>query len=268
MANLLRVMGCFALIGPLQAIEPKVTRASYNLFSDQEEVVLGKQFAAETAKKIVVLRDAVLVDYLEGIVKKLGAKTQRPLLTYHVLIVDSPQINAYSQPGGYIYVYRGLLNMAWNEGELAGMLAHEISHVVARHNMNRLSRHTVALELSKRAKMQGAKLLLTASELTAWEGAFSRSEELDADMLGFYTMLRAGWNPSCLITALDGLRAFTGETDLVADMLATHPPTAERSRNLTEELKIVDPPATLRRDSPAFQLMKDLLRELPPPRGK
>jgi len=256
------------LVAPISAIEPKVTRAAYSLFTDQQEAQLGKQFAAETAKRIVVLRDAVMVDYLEGLVKKLGVQTQRPQLTYHVTIVDSPQINAFSQPGGYIYVYRGLLNMAWNEGELVGMLAHEISHVVARHNMNRLSRHEVATEISKRARVQGTKLLLSSSELTAWEGAFSRGEETEADLLGFYTMLRAGWHPSCLISAFEGLRAFTGERDLVADMLATHPPTAERSRYLSEELKIVEPPDTLRRDSAAFELMKQLLRELPPPRGK
>jgi predicted Zn-dependent protease len=158
--------------------------------------------------------------------------------------------------------------MAWNEGELAGMLAHEISHVVARHNMNRLSRHEVAVELSRRARVQGAKLLLTPGEVSAWEGAFSRGEETEADLLGFYTMLRAGWHPACLISAFDGIRTFTGDPDMVAQMLTTHPATAERMRYLTEELKIADPPDTLRRDSAAFQLMKTLLNELPPPRGK
>ena len=257
-----------ALAVPAFAIEPKVKAAAYNLFTDQQEAVLGKQFALETSKRIIPLRDAVLVDYLEGIVKKLGVQSQRPQLTYHVTIVDSPQINAFSQPGGYIYVYRGLLNMAWNEGELAGMLAHEISHVVARHNMNRLSRHEVSVELSKRARIQGTKLLLTSNELGAWEGAFSRSEETEADLLGFYTMLRAGWDPAGLVSAFEGIRAFTGDHELIADMLATHPPAAERSRYLSEELKIAMPPATLHRDSAAFQLMKTLLRELPPPRGK
>ena len=256
------------LAGPSVAIEPKITRASYNLFTDQEATVLGKKFAAETDRRLVMLRDGVLTGYLEGIVKKLGANTQRPGLTYRVSIVDSPQINAFSQPGGYIYVYRGLLNMAWNEGELAGMLAHEISHLVARHNMNRLSRHEAAVELARRARLQGPKLELKPDELTAWEGAFSRSEETEADLLGFYTMLRAGWHPSCLISAFEGIGAFTGDREMVAQMLATHPAAAERERYLTAELKLADPPASLRRDSKAFQLMKSLLRELPPPRGK
>jgi len=158
--------------------------------------------------------------------------------------------------------------MAWNEGELAGMLAHEISHVVARHNLNRLSRHEVAMELAKRARVQGIKLELTPTEMSAWEGAFSRGEETEADLLAFYTMLRAGWHPSCLISAFEGIRAFTGDPQMVAQLIATHPPAAERSRYLTEELKVADPPADLKRDSRAFEIMKMLLRELPPPRGK
>lgn len=258
---------CLCML-PASAIEPKVSPAAYNMFSDREEAVLGKKFAAETDHRLVLLRNPAMVSYLEGIVKRLGAKSQRPELTYHVAIVDSPQINAFSQPGGYLYVYRGLLNMSWNEGELAGMLAHEISHVVARHNMNRLSRHEVAMELAKRARMQGAQLELTSHELGAWEGAFSRGEETEADLLAFYTMLRAGWQPSCLVSAFDGIQAFTGDPELVSQLLATHPPTAERSRYLSQELKLADPPATLRQDSEAFHLMKSLLRELPPPRGK
>lgn len=261
-------VGLIVLGRPAWAIEPKVTRAAYNLFTDQEEQVLGKKFAAETDKRIVILRNPALVNYLDGIVKRLGAKTQRPDLVYHVTIVDSPQINAFSQPGGYIYVFRGLLEFAWDESELAGMLAHEISHIVARHNMNRLSRFEVAEELARRARTQGPKMQLTPAEVTAWEGAFSRSEETEADLLGFYTMLRAGWDPSGLISAFEGIRAFTGEQDLVAQMLTTHPPSAERSRYLTAELKIADPPPNLIHDTPAFQVMKKLLKTLPPPRGK
>jgi predicted Zn-dependent protease len=261
-------LGAILLAMPAWPIEPKVERAAYNLFSDQEEQVLGRKFAAETDKRIVALRNSALTGYLETLVKKLGLQTQRPQLVYHVSIVDSPQINAFSQPGGYIYVYRGLLNFAWNESELTGMLAHEISHVVARHNMNRLSRYEVAGELAKRARMQGTKLQITQDEMSAWEGAFSRSEETEADLLGFYTMLRAGWNPSGLISAFEGIRAFTGERDLVTQMLATHPASAERSRYLTVELEIADPPANLRQDSAAFQVMKKLLNELPPARGK
>ena len=253
---------------PAVAIEPKVERVSYNKFTDQEAVVLGRKFAAEMDRKVVLLHDRTLEDYLVGLVKKLGASSQRPELAYHVAIVDSPQINAFSQPGGYIYVYRGLLNMTWNEGELAGTLAHEISHVVARHNLNRLSRHEVAEDLAKRARVQGTKLELTSSELKAWEGTFSRSEETEADLLGFYTMLRAGWHPDCLISAFDAIRMFTGDKGMVAQMLATHPPAAERSRYLTQELKMADPPAGLRRNSEAFQAMKVYMKGLPPARGK
>lgn len=249
-------------------IEPKVERAGYNLFSDQDELVLGRKFAADTERQVILLKDAALKDYLDKVVTRLGSQTQRPALKYHLQVVDSPQINAFSLPGGYIYIYRGLLSMAWNEGELAGMLAHEISHVVARHNMNRLSRHSIAADLAKRTHLQGPQVKLTEAEVRGWEGAFSRSEETEADLLAFYTMLRAGWHPSCLISAFDGIGAFTGDRQLIANLLVTHPAAAERSRYLSEELLYANPPETLARDSAAFQLMKRLLNELPPPKGK
>jgi predicted Zn-dependent protease len=271
-SRLLRITGGVGIAAvlaiPASGIEPKVTRAAYNLFSDQEEQSLGKKFAADTDKRVVALRVPALINYLETIVKKLGTQTQRPQLVYHVSIVDSPQINAFSQPAGYIYVYRGLLDFAWDESELAGMLAHEISHVVARHNMNRLSRYEVAQELAKRSRAQGPKLQLTPAEVSAWEGGFSRSEETEADLLGFYTMLRAGWDPAGLVSAFEGIRAFTGEPDLVSEILTTHPASAERSRYLSMELQVAGPPDNLRHDSDAFQVMKRLLKALPPPHGK
>ena len=249
----------------LYAIEPKVTRADYNIFTDQDELTLGRKYAAATDQSMPLLQYPAILNYTQSILNRLGAQTQRPQLKYQARIVDSAEVNAFALPGGYIYIYRGLLEMAWNEGELAGLLAHEISHVVARHNMNRLSRHSLAENLSKTARPKNATLL-SPDELKAREGSFTLAEEIDADLLGFYTMLRAGWHPSCLITAFDGISAFTGDPSLVAQLRATHPPAAARSKYLTEELSIADPPSTLVRDTKQFQAMKLQLRQLPKPR--
>jgi beta-barrel assembly-enhancing protease len=249
------------------AIEPKVIRADYNIFNDQQAAALGRKYALAADRELPLVQNRSLVDYVQQILDRLGAQSQRPEQKYQARVVNSREINAFALPGGYIYVYRGLLDMAWNEGELAGMLAHEISHVVARHNLNRLSRHSLADALAKHARLQPLVSELSLDDLKAREGSFTLAEEVDADLLGFYTMLRAGWHPSCLITAFDGIAAFTGDPSLVAQLRATHPPAAERSRYLTKELSIADPPASLARDSRRFHAMKELIVQLPKPPG-
>ena len=100
------------LISSGLAIEPKVSRADYNIFSDQDEAVLGRNYAAVTDRELPLIQNRSLIDYVQQILNRLGTQSQRPMLKYQARIVDSPQINAFALPGGYIYTYRGLLDMA------------------------------------------------------------------------------------------------------------------------------------------------------------
>jgi predicted Zn-dependent protease len=124
----------------LHAEEPTSSKAFYNTFSDQEEMAMGRQAAEEAEKQRPILNAPPLSAYLRDVGQKVAQASRRPQLPYVFKIVNSNSVNAFSLPGGYVYVNRGILDFVQNESELAGVLAHEIGHVVAYHSMNDVAR--------------------------------------------------------------------------------------------------------------------------------
>jgi predicted Zn-dependent protease len=200
--------------------------------------------------------------------------SRRPQLQYTFKIVNTDSVNAFSLPGGYIYVNRGLLDFVLTESELAGVLAHEVGHVVAYHSMNDVARRTLVdrgmYELQKAGLMNdkqmvdmlqhyGGPILLFADR------KFSREEESDADLFGMYNVIRAGYDPQGLVSALGRLSKFTGNPTLVEGLLMNHPLPGERVTALRAELLQNPPPKGLEKDSLAFRAAKLQLKALPPP---
>ena len=192
--------------------------------------------------------DPALQAYLDGMIRFLGRNSNRPDIAYRVTILNSPIVNAFALPAGYIYVSRGLLALAGNEAEVAGVLAHEIGHVTARHTAQRYGRGVLASIGIGGIGILGA--ILDAPQLahdlqraagvgaTLYIRGFSREQELESDRLGVEIMARSGYDPfamSSFLTRLQGdsrLRArLNGTPDGQADrtsLLATHPRTGER----------------------------------------
>jgi predicted Zn-dependent protease len=265
----------FALVSlPLCAEEPKPTKAFYNTFSDEEEMAMGRQAAEQTDKQMPILDAPQLTTYVNDVGQKVARASQRPQLQYIFKIVNKDSVNAFSLPGGYIYIHRGLLDFVVSESELAGVLAHEVGHVVAYHSMNDVARRHLVdqgmYELKKAGVLDneqvndmlqryGGPILLFADR------KFSREEESEADLLGMYNAIRAGYDPQGLIAALDRLRRFTGNPTLVEGLLMNHPLPAERVMALREELQHNPPPKDLEKDSPAFRTAKVQLKSLPAP---
>jgi predicted Zn-dependent protease len=125
---------------PAGAEESKVVKPIYNNFSDEEETAMGRTAAAEVEKKYPVLQDVILANYLDHLGQKVAQASRRPQLVYRFQIVDTPAVNAFSLPGGYVYVHRGLLEFVESESELVSVLAHEVGHIVAYHSMNDVAR--------------------------------------------------------------------------------------------------------------------------------
>jgi predicted Zn-dependent protease len=256
------------------AEEPKASRAFYNSFSDEEEMAMGRSAAADVEKSRPLLRDAEVDDYLDEVGQKMAAASQRPQLRYRFKAVNSPSINAFSLPGGYVYVNRGLLEVIESEAELAGVLGHEIGHIVAFHSMNDVARRALAdralNEVRKAGLTQDQKL---QSMLDDYGGTlllfvnkkFSREEEDEADLLGLYNAARAGWNPHGLIVFLSRLIQPGGDRDLYAILTRNHPAAASRVDDLKEELKTMPPAKSGKKNSAAFRAMQSRLRTLPPP---
>jgi len=272
-SSALSVVLVLALL-PVRAEEPKALKPIYNTFSDEEEMAMGRNAAAQTEKQSPMLDDKLLETYLDYVGQKVAQASRRPQLQYHFKIVDKPSVNAFSLPGGYVYVHRGLLDFIENECELTGVLAHEIAHIVAYHSMNDLSRRMLVDRLISEGKKAGWLNDAQVQDVLQRYGGpvalfvdrkFSREEESEADLLGLYNTIRAGWDPEGLISFLGRLRRFSGDRDFAQSLLMKHPLPTERVQALRNELKLSPPPGNLDRGGFMFMGAKMRLRALPPP---
>ena len=256
----------------LHAVEPQVVDQPFNTLTQEEEIALGKKFAEAYEKKVELLRAPDIDSYLNHMVRKLGDASQRPSWPFQIKVVNSATVNASAIPGGLIYVQRGLLDFVKDENELAGVIAHEAGHVVARHTTNTLVLDLVARSLYESVKenlflnndvianvietLGGPVVLLAQLQ-------YSRENESEADMLGFYEMLRAGWNPNGMLRFFTRLEENEGGSNLFTTMLSDHPASADRADAIRQELTTVSvkaPPILMSTD---FTAMKATLARLP-----
>ncbi len=258
----------------LSAIEPTPAKPFYDPFTDEQEMAFGREAAAETDKRMPILDQSLLTSYLNDLGNKVAQASRRPQIQYTFKVVNTDVVNAFSLPGGYIYVHRGLLDFVQNESELAGVLAHEVGHVVAYHSMSNVARQYWLDQGMSQLKQRGALDNQQVVDILQKYGGpillfadrkFSREEESEADMLGIYNAIRAGYDPEGLVLALNRLSSFTGNPSLVETFLLDHPLPADRVQALRTELTQNPPPAGLKQDSYAFKAAKLLLSTLPPP---
>ncbi|HTK94094.1 MAG TPA: M48 family metalloprotease [Terriglobales bacterium] len=267
----------FLCVGVLPAKEPTVAPAVYNVLTDDDEAAFGRAAAADVAKSMPMLDDPVIDAYLVTVGSDLAKSSQRSNLTYHFRVVDSPQINSFSLPGGYIFVTRGLLDFVQNESELAGVLAHEISHIAARHNADEISRELIAAKLTT----SGARIVgvndETALKLMYGVGGpvaafvqrpLRQEQEIEADRLAVYDVYRSGWNPQGQVTALERIKSYNGNAGLISLLTSNHPPVQVRIEAIKLEIAELPSTNTLINDSVFFQAAKARMLLLPAPKGK
>ena len=126
------------------AQNPVSGRANFVTMSESQEVQVGRQEDAKVREEYGVFDDTALQKYVNDIGQRLGKASHRPQLQYSYVVVDSPEINAFALPGGYIYITRGILAYLNSEAELAAVLGHETGHVTARHSVQQMSAATAA----------------------------------------------------------------------------------------------------------------------------
>jgi predicted Zn-dependent protease len=184
------------------------------------------------------VKDKALRDYVTRVGQKIVPHTERPEVNYTFTLLDSPVVNAFALPGGYVYVTRGILMLANNEAELAAVIAHEIGHVTARHSAERYSTSVLtsvgASILSAAIKVDGASQALGLGA-NLYLSSYSRSQEHEADDLGIRYLSRAGYDTNAMAGFLKSLEASsaleakeTGNNSRPPSYLSTHPVTAER----------------------------------------
>jgi predicted Zn-dependent protease len=254
------------------ADEPRITRASYNPFTDDEEVAVGKKASEEVERTRPILHDPILDAYLNRVGQMVARGSRRPKLQYHFTIVDKPDINAFSLPGGFIYVNRGFFDFVDNESELAAVLSHEVGHVVGYHGINEFARRLILDNLLEKGRKAGVLKGPEADSILQRAGGallmfvdlkFSREQETEADLLGLYNMVRARWTPSGAITVLSRIEK-PDNTGLLDKLLSTHPFPVDRLRTLSEELSKGPSSGKLSENSLLFTAAKARLHMLPP----
>jgi predicted Zn-dependent protease len=183
-----------------------------------------------------------VADYVDRVGQKVAANTERSDVRYKFHVIDSPIVNAFALPGGYIYISRGLLALANNEAELAGVIAHEIGHVTARHAASRMSQGVlVGLGAAILSAATGSSAVGEAANVGSdlYIKSYSRGQEDQADELGVRYLSRAGYDPNAMASFLRSLDAQTQLDQHIAgasegagmNYFSTHPVTAERVKH-------------------------------------
>ncbi|MBX9634943.1 MAG: M48 family metalloprotease, partial [Magnetospirillum sp.] len=188
---------------------PATGREGFNIVPPSQEAQMGAEAHPDILKQFGGAYDDPAVQaYVAGIGQRLGRASATPAADFRFTVLDSPVVNAMALPGGYVYVTRGLLVLADNEAELAGVLAHEIGHVTARHSSQRISRAAVGdLLAGAIGAVVGVPGLGEVAQLGAgaYLQSYSRDQEAEADQLGIATMAPAGYDPHAMASFLDKL---------------------------------------------------------------
>jgi len=219
-----------------------------NFYSIEREMALGKQLAQQVEQSSKLIDDPVVVEYVNRVGQNL-VRNSDARVPFTIKVIDSDEVNAFALPGGFFYVNSGLILRAQEEDELAGVMAHEISHVVARHGTK---------EATKGEIMQLASIPLILLGPGGWAGygiyqglnlamplsflKFSRDAERQADFLGLQYMYKAGYDPNAYITFFERIQADEKRRPgTIPKIFSTHPPTPERIENAQKEIARILP---------------------------
>ncbi len=234
----------------------------FNLISIEEEWQLGAQLSQDVARQVQLLNDPASLAYVNEMGQRIVRQTPMANLPWQFHIVNDPEINAFAIPGGHVYVNTGLINAARNASELSGVMAHEISHVVARHATEQISRQYGLSILAGLVLGQNAnELAKLAAEIVAGGAVarFSRAAEKEADDLGVRFMNDAGFNPQGMITMFQTLLANRQSRPGGVDkFFSTHPLTEDRIRDVQNQIAKL-PQRSTTTDEPGFQQLRSRL---------
>ncbi len=232
---------------------------------DSAEAALGQREHPRIVSSFGgIYSDPDLQAYLDEMVGQLRDVSDRPELSYRVTVLNSPSVNAFSLPGGYLYVTRGLLALADDSAEIAAVLSHEMAHVTARHALEREEQVVSATaigqvisDVARGPEASAAALALTRGKLAQ----FSRQQELEADAIGIRVAARAGYDPLGSITFLRGLERQTAlhsqslnrdyEQGRV-DLFSSHPTTPQRILAAEREARLIEEGGDFVRDRDGY----------------
>jgi predicted Zn-dependent protease len=209
---------------------------------EPEEVEMGKDIAAGLLGAAPLTKSAQQQKFVNDIGRWLALNSGRPDLPWHFGIIEASTVNAFATPGGNIFISRGLIDRTKSESELAGILAHEIAHVVQKHHLADIKKNASKGLLLDLASLKGGGLTGEAARAVARVGlegyvrGLSREDELEADKIGVVIATRSGYEPYGLVAVLQTLNAMPHDDSSMAFFLKTHPSPADRLKALEAAL--------------------------------
>ena len=267
------LLAACAVFAAACATNPVSGKKQVSLLSEAEELAIGREQDAQIRQEMGVYGDRGLEQYVSEIGQELARNSHRPNLPWSFTIVDNAAINAFALPGGYVYVTRGILAYLDDESELAGVLGHEIGHVVKRHSIKQMQQAqganvgvTLACVLTRICESQAGQAAIQVGG-TALFAKFSRADETEADEEGIQNVVRAGISPNGIPEMFQILlNERQSNPSAVEGWFATHPMEEDRIANTRAIIAQINPAVlrTLSTDSQRYQQFKARIRSLPP----
>src|SRR5687767_11326191 len=252
---------------PLSAIAQTQIKYHSNKYSVQDDVTLGRRAAQEVEQQFPLMRDEQVQDYVERVgrrlVSSIPSQFQHPEFQYYFKVVNARDINAFALPGGPMYVNRGMIEAAKSEGEMAGVMAHEIAHVALRHGTAQASKGQKYGLLAGIAGIAGTILggpgvgQLAQAPFAVYLLKFSREYETEADILGAQIMAGAGYDPRDLANMFRTIQSQGGGSS--GGFLSSHPNPRDRYERISREAQMLRVNAGAR-DSRDFARVQERLR--------
>ncbi|WP_460224949.1 M48 family metalloprotease [Aurantivibrio infirmus] len=240
------------------AVNPATGSADFVLMSESQELKIGKELHEKIIESSPIYPDKELQEYVDGIGQRVAKTSDRPELTYTFTIIDSPDINAFALPGGYIYINRGLINYLQTEAQLAAVLSHEIAHVTARHAVRRDARQkgsgfgtgflSILSVIATGYTVVGDVASLYSTEAVL---GYGRELELEADKFGAEYLFNSNYDPQAMVEVISVLKDQERFTRLKAKdqgkkpqayhgVFSSHPRNDQRLREIVSEAGAFD----------------------------
>ena len=243
-------------------------KSGWNLFSPQQDVEIGQQSAVEAERQLPILRDSEVDAYINRIGQRLAQNAGGPQFQYRFRVVNASDINAFALPGGYIYINRGIIDNARNEGEVAGVVAHEIAHSALRHGTHQASKaYAAQAGLQILGGLLGGKVGgNTAQILNAVGGIglnalflkYSRDLETQADVRGAQILAASGYTPADMVSFFQQLANV--DKSKKTTWLSHHPAPPDRIARIEKERQLLREPATPTQNVAQLNAIKSDLR--------
>jgi beta-barrel assembly-enhancing protease len=215
-----------------------------NFYSLEKEIALGKQMAQEVERQAKIVDDPIIAEYVSRVGQNL-VRNSDAKVPFTIKVLDTEEVNAFALPGGFFFVNTGLILKAESEAELAGVMAHEIAHVAARHGTKQATRGELAqigmvaasilvpYSMLGYGAMQGASILIPVGFLK-----FSRSMEREADYLGLQYLYKTGYDPTAFVDFFEKLQSTEKKKPgTVAKVFSTHPMNGDRIKAAQDEIE-------------------------------